>query len=62
MRLAKLRRRTGRLSLSLTRRLIERGVLFVQVWHGKWQPGDNHDEIEKTTASWRANVRKGSVR
>jgi len=47
MRLAKRRRRTGRSSLSLTRRLIGRGVLFVQVWHGKWQPWDNHDEIEK---------------
>ena len=47
MRLAKRRRRTGRSSLSLTRRLIERDVLFVQVWHGKWQPWDNHDEIEK---------------
>ena len=29
------------------RRLIERGVRFVQVWHGKWQPWDNHDAIEK---------------
>ena len=31
----------------MARRLIERGVRFVQVWHGKWQPWDNHDEIEK---------------
>jgi len=33
--------------LLMARRLIERGVRFVQVWHGKWQPWDNHDEIEK---------------
>jgi len=33
--------------LLIARRLIERGVRFVQVWHGKWQPWDNHDEIEK---------------
>jgi len=29
------------------RRLVERGVRFVQVWHGAGQPWDNHDEIEK---------------
>lgn len=33
--------------LLIARRLVERGVRFVQVWHGKWQPWDNHDEIEK---------------
>jgi hypothetical protein len=33
--------------LLMARRLVERGVRFVQVWHGKWQPWDNHDEIEK---------------
>jgi len=33
--------------LLIARRLLERGVRFVQVWHGKWQPWDNHDEIEK---------------
>lgn len=30
----------------LARRLIERGVRFVQVWHGEGQPWDNHDDIE----------------
>jgi hypothetical protein len=30
----------------IARRLIERGVRFVQVWHGKGQPWDNHDDIE----------------
>ena len=29
------------------RRLIERGVRFVQVWHGQGQPWDNHDDLEK---------------
>jgi hypothetical protein len=31
----------------IARRLIERGVRFVQIWHGEGQPWDNHDEIEK---------------
>jgi len=31
----------------IARRLIERGVRFVQVWHGAGQPWDNHDDIEK---------------
>jgi hypothetical protein len=30
----------------IARRLIERGVRFVQVWHGNGQPWDNHDDIE----------------
>ncbi len=30
----------------LARRLIERGVRMVQVWHGAGQPWDNHDDIE----------------
>ncbi|HTN77465.1 MAG TPA: DUF1501 domain-containing protein, partial [Pirellulaceae bacterium] len=29
----------------IARRLIERGVRFVQVWHGEGQPWDNHDDI-----------------
>jgi hypothetical protein len=33
-------------SLLLARRLIERGVRFVQVWHGEGQPWDNHDDLE----------------
>lgn len=31
----------------IARRLIERGVRMVQVWHGQGQPWDNHDDIEK---------------
>jgi len=32
--------------LLIARRLIEKGVRFVQVWHGAGQPWDNHDDIE----------------
>ena len=30
----------------VARRLIERGVRFVQVWHGAGQPWDSHDDLE----------------
>jgi len=30
----------------IARRLIERGVRFVQIWHGSGQPWDNHDDLE----------------
>lgn len=30
----------------IARRLIERGVRFVQLWHGAGQPWDNHDDLE----------------
>jgi hypothetical protein len=30
----------------IARRLIERGVRFVQVWHGAGQPWDSHDDIQ----------------
>src|SRR5438874_1866719 len=32
--------------LLVARRLLEKGVRFVQVWHGAGQPWDNHDDIE----------------
>jgi hypothetical protein len=32
--------------LMITRRLLERGVRFIQVWSGAGQPWDNHDNIE----------------
>ena len=35
-----------RRQILIARRLIERGVRFVQVWHGEGQPWDNHDDIE----------------
>lgn len=30
----------------VARRLIERGVRFVQLWHGEGQPWDSHDDLE----------------
>lgn len=30
----------------MARRLLERGVRFIQLWHGKGQPWDSHDDIE----------------
>jgi len=32
--------------LLIARRLIEKGVRFVQVWHGQGQPWDSHDDLE----------------
>lgn len=32
--------------LLIARRLVERGVRYVQLWHGAGQPWDNHDDIE----------------
>jgi hypothetical protein len=32
--------------LMIARRLVERGVRFVQLWHGGGQPWDNHDDLE----------------
>ncbi|WP_144994380.1 DUF1501 domain-containing protein [Polystyrenella longa] len=31
----------------IARRLVERGVRYVQLWHGAGQPWDSHDDIEK---------------
>ena len=30
----------------IARRLLERGVRFVQLWHGQGQPWDSHDDLE----------------
>jgi len=38
----------------IARRLLERGVRFVQLWHGAGQPWDHHDNIE-------SNIRKHSA-
>lgn len=42
--------------LLITRRLLERGVRFVQLWSGAGQPWDNHSDIEtnhrKLAADW----------
>jgi uncharacterized protein (DUF1501 family) len=31
----------------IARRLVERGVRYIQLWHGAGQPWDNHDDLEK---------------
>ena len=31
----------------IARRLVERGVRYVQLWHGQGQPWDNHDNLDK---------------
>jgi len=36
--------------LLIARRLLERGVRFVQVWHGAGQPWDSHDDIKDNHA------------
>ncbi len=36
----------GRQTL-IARRLLDRGVRYVQLWHGAGQPWDNHEQIEK---------------
>jgi hypothetical protein len=33
--------------LLIARRLVERGVRFIQLWHGEGQPWDNHDDLEE---------------
>jgi hypothetical protein len=33
--------------LLIARRLLEKGVRFVQVWHGQGQPWDSHDDLEE---------------
>lgn len=45
--------------LLMSRRLVERGVRFVQLWHGKWQPWDNHDAIEKNHRTLANECSKG---
>lgn len=32
--------------LLIARRLLERGVRYIQLWHGEGQPWDSHDDIE----------------
>ena len=47
----------------IARRLLERGVRFVQVWHGAGQPWDNHDDIEvEPPQAGRASATRPSAR
>ena len=45
----------GRQTL-IARRLLERGVRFVQLWHGAGQPWDNHEKIEENHRALAANI------
>jgi len=45
----------GRQTL-IARRLIERGVRYVQLWHGAGQPWDNHNDIEKNHRQLAAEI------
>lgn len=45
----------GRQTL-IARRLLERGVRFVQLWHGAGQPWDNHDKIEENHRKLAAEI------
>ncbi|MFM7036998.1 MAG: DUF1501 domain-containing protein [Planctomycetaceae bacterium] len=40
----------------IARRLLERGVRFVQLWHGAGQPWDNHSNIESSHRSLAAQI------
>jgi len=45
----------GRQTL-IARRLLERGVRMVQLWHGAGQPWDNHDKIEENHRKLAAEI------
>src|SRR5690606_32531470 len=45
----------GRQTL-IARRLLERGVRYVQLWHGAGQPWDNHDKIEENHRTLAAQI------
>ena len=43
--------------MMIARRLLERGVRFVQVWHGQGQPWDSHDDIPRQPRASCAGMR-----
>ncbi len=45
----------GRQTL-IARRLLERGVRFVQLWHGAGQPWDHHDNLESSIRQHSADI------
>ena len=40
----------------IARRLLERGVRYVQLWHGKGQPWDNHSKIKENHSKLAAQI------
>ncbi|MGE3315532.1 MAG: DUF1501 domain-containing protein [Planctomycetaceae bacterium] len=45
--------------LLIARRLVERGVRYVQVWHGQGQPWDSHDDLKERHAALAGDISKG---
>lgn len=45
----------GRQTL-IARRLLERGVRYIQLWHGAGQPWDNHEKIEQNHRALAAQI------
>ena len=48
--------------LLIARRLVERGVRFVQLWHGAGQPWDSHDDLEVNHRKLARRMRPGDRR
>jgi arylsulfatase A-like enzyme len=44
--------------LLIARRLVERGVRYVQVWHGQGQPWDSHDDLRERHRSLAGDISK----
>ncbi len=44
--------------LLIARRLVERGVRYVQVWHGQGQPWDSHDDLRERHADLAGQISK----
>jgi hypothetical protein len=45
--------------LLIARRLVERGVRYVQVWQGQGQPWDSHDDLKERHSELAASIDKG---
>lgn len=45
--------------LLIARRLVERGVRYVQVWHGQGQPWDSHDDLKERHTALAGDISKG---
>ena len=48
--------------LLIARRLVERGVRYVQVWHGQGQPWDSHDDLKERHRDLAGSNRPGRQR
>ena len=48
--------------LLIARRLVERGVRYVQVWHGQGQPWDSHDDLRERHSDLAGQISKALTR